>query len=72
MDQSALIAALQTGNLGGAALDLISEEPLPQESSLLNLENVIVHLIWLVDLPSLLVNEWILSSRITNQLNAGI
>lgn len=41
-DQSALIDALQTGMLRGAALDVVEEEPLPQESPLWEMENVLL------------------------------
>ncbi len=40
--QPALIEALQTGELGGAALDVATEEPLPPESPLWNFDNVLM------------------------------
>ena len=42
IDEDALIAALQSGHLGGAYLDVFNEEPLPTESPLWDIPNVIL------------------------------
>jgi phosphoglycerate dehydrogenase-like enzyme len=43
VDEDALIEALRSGHLLGAALDVFREEPLPPESPLWEMENVIVY-----------------------------
>lgn len=42
IDQDALIAALRNGEIAGAALDVFTPEPLPSESPLWDLDNVIL------------------------------
>lgn len=42
VDEDALVEALAAGRLGGAALDALTTEPLPKESPLWSLENVII------------------------------
>ncbi len=42
VDETALVRALQEGPLGGACLDVFEEEPLPGESALWDLPNVII------------------------------
>ena len=49
VDESALVAALETGRLRAAGLDTFEQEPTPAENPLLRLDNVVVmpHLAWL-------------------------
>jgi len=42
VDETALIAALQTGHLAGAALDTYAVEPLPADSPLRGMANVVL------------------------------
>ena len=42
IDQEALVRALKAGRIGGAALDVTEPEPLPPDSELWGLENVMI------------------------------
>ena len=42
VDENALYQFLENGHLGGAALDVTEQEPMPADSPLLKLDNVII------------------------------
>lgn len=42
IDEPALVAALRSGHLAGAGLDVFAKEPLPEESPLWQMENVLI------------------------------
>ena len=64
VDTEALTETLRTGHLGGAVLDVFEEEPLASDSTLWDLENVIItpHVSFVGDGVRCRLNEVILSN----------
>jgi phosphoglycerate dehydrogenase-like enzyme len=65
IDETAMIAALEAGRIKGAGLDVFEEEPLPPESPLYKMENVLLsphcadnHAEWLSDATRFFVAQY--------------
>ncbi len=43
VDEDALVAAVRSGGIAGAALDVVREEPLPADSSLRGVDGIVVY-----------------------------
>jgi phosphoglycerate dehydrogenase-like enzyme len=71
IDGPALVAALKSGRLGGAGLDVFDEEPLDPASPLLGLDNVVLmpHLAWLT--PETIERSIVVGSENCRRLARG-
>jgi phosphoglycerate dehydrogenase-like enzyme len=79
LDEAALIGALQSGALGGAALDVTGVEPLPPESPLWKAPNLFItphasaisERLWLreTELFLKLLDEWFAGKELSNRVN---
>ncbi len=71
VDESALIAALQSDHLRAACLDVFADEPIPTDSPLLTLDNVVVtpHIAWRT--PETLRRSCVIAMENCRRLRAG-
>lgn len=79
LDEAALLSALQSGELGGAALDVAGAEPLPPESPLWKAPNLFItphtsaisERLWLreTELFLKLLDEWFGGSELSNRVD---
>ena len=72
VDENALFAALQSGKLSGAAIDVLTSEPMPPDCPLTDAPNIIItpHTAW-APLPTRLRLLDIVSGNITAYLNGS-
>lgn len=79
LDEAALISALQSGQLGGAALDVTSQEPLPADSPLWKAPNLLItphtsgvsDRLWprQTELLLRLLEEWFAGKNLSNRVD---
>ncbi len=71
VDESALIAALQSDHLRAAGLDVFADEPIPMDSPLLTLDNVVItpHIAWLT--PETLGRSCVIAMENCRRLRDG-
>jgi phosphoglycerate dehydrogenase-like enzyme len=79
LDETALVNALQSGALGGAALDVTSKEPLPPESPLWHAPNLFItphtsaisERLWEreTELFMKLLGEWFSGNELSNRVD---
>lgn len=72
VDEKALIAALQSGHLGGAALDTFQTEPLPADSPLWDMKNVIITPHVAADSPLYMTRAFDLIARNLSRYQEGL
>ena len=71
VDEDALVEALRSGHLGGAALDALAVEPLPADSPLWDMENVIITPHLAADTPKYMDRAFELIAENVKRFEAG-
>lgn len=71
VDEAALADALRSGHLGGAALDAFEEEPLPEDSPLWDMPNVLITPHLAADTPFYMNRAFALAAKNLMRFQAG-